>query len=115
MEIKLKLKRGIIMRRIVASLIILTLLVGAMPEAMAQRGANTRAIERASDEAIFHRVGDWFATRGKSKEEKKAIIAERKAKRRAARAKKAAEKRKKEMEKKAKETQARLNRRLKKK
>ena len=46
-----------------------------------QKGANEQAYEHASDNAIFNRVGDWFATVGKSKEEKESILAERKAKR----------------------------------
>ena len=46
-----------------------------------QKGASSQAYEHASDQAIFNRVSDWFATIGKSKEEKEAIIAERKAKR----------------------------------
>ena len=44
-------------------------------------GASATAYEHASDEAIFYRVGDWFATLGKSNEEKQAAIAERRARR----------------------------------
>ena len=38
------------------------------------RGASARAQERASDQAIFHRVTDWFATVGKSDVEKQKIL-----------------------------------------
>ncbi len=57
-----------------------------------EKGASEQAYERASDQAIFHRVGDWFATIGKSKEEKEKIKAERRAKREAERIRKEAEK-----------------------
>jgi len=43
------------------------------------RGASEKAYEHASDQSVFHRVSDWFATVGKSKEEKTKILAERKA------------------------------------
>jgi len=42
-----------------------------------EKGASRQAHEHASDQAIFNRVGDWFATVGKSDEEKEAIKAER--------------------------------------
>ncbi|MDX1763696.1 MAG: hypothetical protein R3231_05190 [bacterium] len=53
------------------------------------RGASSRAYERASDRSIFNRVGDWFATTGKSDAEKEAILQERQEKRAAKRAEKA--------------------------
>jgi hypothetical protein len=76
-----------------------------VPAYAAQKGASQTAMEKASDEAIFHRVGDWFATRGKSPEEAKAIKAERKAQRAAKRAQKEADRAKKEAEKQAKRAQ----------
>ena len=63
------------MRRVLAFSLILALFVGAMPGFAArggQKGASERAYEQASDQAVFHRVGDWFATRGKPEKEKKA-------------------------------------------
>ena len=57
-----------------------------------EKGANVQAMEQADDNAVFNRVGDWFATIGKSKEEKEIIKAERKAQR----MKKKAEKKMKE-------------------
>jgi len=67
------------------------------------KGASAQAYEHADDNAIFNRVTDWFATIGKSEEEKQAILAERKAKRAAKRAEKEAQKKAKEAEEKAKE------------
>lgn len=58
----------------------------------AQQGANEKALEHASDQAIFNRVGDWFATIGKKGAEKEKILAERKAQRTAKRAEKEAKK-----------------------
>lgn len=103
------------MRKVVAIMVVLAICCSVVP-AFAQKGskgASARAMERASDDAVFHRVGDWFATIGKNKEEKQAIIAERKAKRAAARVKKQAEKAKKEAEKKAKEAKAKMQKGLK--
>jgi len=62
------------------------------------KGASAQAYEHASDEAVFNRVSDWFATVGKSDQEKQTILAERKAKRAAAKAEKEAEKAKKQAE-----------------
>lgn len=75
-----------------------------------EKGASEQALENASDQAIFNRVGDWFATVGKSKEEKDKIKAERSAKREAERIRKEAEKQVEGIEaesgKKAKEAKA---------
>lgn len=100
------------MRRFVAILVILSLTVISMPAfcAIGQKGASESALEHASDEAVFHRVGDWFATIGKSPEEKKAVIAERKAKRAAARAQKEAAKKQKELEEKVKKMKKSMSR-----
>jgi len=91
------------MKRLISMVLVVLLAVGTVSvfAAPGRKGASDKALENASDEAIFHRVGDWFATRGKSDTEKKAILAERKAKRTAAHAQKEAEKQKKKMEKKA--------------
>ncbi len=66
------------------------------------KGASEKAMENASEDAVFHRMGDWFATVGKSDEEKAAIKAERREKRRLKREKKKAEKEAKRAEKEAK-------------
>ena len=89
------------MRKIIVIAIVLSLVMVSMPAfaAKGRRGASDRAYEQASDKAVFNRVGDWFATRGKSEKETKAILAERKTKRAAARAQKEAEKKKKIAEK----------------
>ena len=67
-----------------------------------QKGASEQAYEHASDNAIFNRVGDWFATIGKSEEKREKMLAERKAKRAAKRAEKTAKKKAKKAEKKVK-------------
>jgi len=89
------------MKRIIAMAVILSLVLISTPvfAAKGQRGASSKAMEKASDEAVFHRVGDWFATVGKPDTEKKAILTERKAKRAAEKKQKAIEKNKKEAEK----------------
>jgi len=63
-----------------------------------EKGASQEAYEHADDNAVFNRVGDWFATVGKSKEEKEKILAERKAERATKRAEKEAEKMKRKAE-----------------
>lgn len=63
------------------------------------KGASAQAYEHASDEAIFNRVGDWFATVGKSEEEKEEIKAERQANRERKRVEKQAQKELKQAEK----------------
>lgn len=83
------------MKKIAAIFIILSLLAAGAPAFAAKggvRGASEQAYEHAGPQAIFNRVGDWFATVGKSKEEKEAILVERKANRAAARAEREARK-----------------------
>ncbi|MBU4376449.1 MAG: hypothetical protein KKD29_03105 [Candidatus Omnitrophica bacterium] len=90
------------MRKIAAIVIMMALLAAYSPVLAAEggeKGASATAYEHASDEAIFHRVGDWFATIGKPEEEKNAMIAERKAKRAAVRARKELQKKDKELAK----------------
>ena len=70
------------------------------PVQAAEKVASPKAFEHASDEAIFHRIGDWFATIGKSEGEKEQILMERKAKRAAKRMEKGAKKAGKEAKKK---------------
>jgi len=92
------------MKKIIVFVLILSLAMISLPAyaAKGRKGASDRALERASDEAVFHRVSDWFSTIGKSKEEKDSIIAERQIKREAERAKKEAEKAARKAEKEAK-------------
>ena len=99
------------MRKIIVLFLVLAFLAGSMSlcfAQMGQKGASEKAYEHASEEAIFNRVGDWFATIGKSPEEKEAIIAERKAKRAAKRAEKEARKAQKEAEKEQKRLQKQM-------
>lgn len=90
------------MRKLVVVLLALAFLVTTVDCFAQRKGASERAQERASQEAVFHRVGDWFATVGKSKEEKEKILQERRAEREAKRAAKEAEKAAKKAEKEAK-------------
>ena len=94
------------MKKVTALLLVLVLALSVVPAYAAQeaKGASAKAYEKASDEAVFHRVGDWFATRGKTPEEAKAIVADRKAQRALKRAQKEAAKAQKEMEKQMKAT-----------
>lgn len=90
------------MKKIVTFFIILAFVFSVTPAFAAkggEKGASQTAYERASEESIFHRVGDWFATIGKSEEEKKAIISERKTKRAKDKMEKKSREMKKEMEK----------------
>jgi len=97
-------------------ILILSLTLIGMPAFAAQgrRGASDRAYQQASDESVFVRAGDWFATRGKTAEEKKAVLAERKTKRAKARMQKEVEKKKKMMEKEMKKRQKEMEARTKK-
>ena len=77
------------MKRLTAIAIIILFFLSVMP-AFAQvsdREGTTpsprpsqKAYEQASEKSAFNRAGDWFATVGKSSEEKEKIIAERDAK-----------------------------------
>ena len=64
-----------------------------------EKGASDSAYEHASPNAIFNKVSDWFTTIGKSKEEKSAILEERRAEREKKRAEKVLKKEKKKQEK----------------
>jgi hypothetical protein len=81
------------MRKALNLIILLAFLFAANPLLWAQegeKGASEKAYEHASENAIFNRISDWFATVGKSPEEKEAILTERKAQRAAKRAEKKA-------------------------
>ncbi|MFH1552194.1 MAG: hypothetical protein ABID83_00945 [Candidatus Omnitrophota bacterium] len=92
------------MKKVIALILVLTFAIGTPLFAVEKdtKGASAKAYEQASDQSAFNRVGDWFATRGKSPEETKKILAERKAKQAAKRAEKEAKKQAKIAEKKAK-------------
>jgi len=50
-----------------------------------QKGASESAYEHASEKSVFNRFGDWFATVGRSEEERARIMEEREATRAAGR------------------------------
>jgi hypothetical protein len=102
------------MKRILVLLLVFAIALGTVPAYAAQKGASSKAYEKASDEAVFNRVGDWFATRGKSPKEAQAILGERKAKRAMQRTQKEAEKQKKIAKKQAEQSQKEMNRKMKK-
>ena len=104
------------MKKIVTVFVILFFAAGTLTVSAAQgrKGASDKALEKASDEAVFNRVGDWFAARGKTGDEKKAIIAERKAKRAADRAEKELREQKKLLEKETKKTRKKMKKQMKK-
>ena len=66
------------MKKLISIILVLSFAL-AMPVFAAEKGASATAVQKASDEAIFYRVSDWFATRGKTGAERDAILAERKA------------------------------------
>jgi len=105
------------MGKIITYLSIIFILSGSIHGFAAEsssKGASAKAYEHASDEAVFNRVSDWFATRGKSDEEKKAIIAERKAKREAKRLEKETRKREKAMKNKMKKNKGQIKEKMRK-
>jgi len=67
--------------------VIFAMTAGVVFAAHAEPGADETAFEHASENSIFNRTTDWFATIGKSPEEKEKIKTEREALRAARRAK----------------------------
>ena len=99
------------MKKLVSIAIILALIAVSAPAFAAkggQKGASAQAYEHASDKAMFNRATDWFATIGKSKEEKAAILAERQAKRDAKILEKEADRAQKEAKKKSMEANEKI-------
>ena len=66
-----------------------------------EKGPSAKAYEKASENSAFNRVGDWFATRGKSDQERQVILTQRKAARTAERVKKETARRARQAEKQA--------------
>lgn len=102
------------MKKAIAIMAVMFFALSLMPAYAApegRKGASDQALEHASENSVFNRVSDWFATVGKSEEEKDAVLAERRAKRaekeaekNAKQAEKAAKQKKEKAEKKVKET-----------
>lgn len=107
-------KRRNIMKKL-TSLIIIFALALSMPvyAGGGEKGACSVATEKASDQAVFHRVSDWFATIGNTPEEKEAYIAKKRAEREAKKAKKMAEKKAKSAQKAANEKAAKMKEKMK--
>ncbi len=99
---------------VLMALMVLSMIpVSSVNAAWGEKGASVRAQEVASDEAIHHRVSDWFATVGKDANEKKAILAERKAERTAVRTQKRTEKAAKQTQKQADKGMKGMNKKMK--
>jgi hypothetical protein len=102
------------MRKLKLACMVLALVCLAVPvradesEDQKKKGASPQAYEHASDRAIFNRVSDWFATVGKSQQEKEQLLEERKARRAAKRAEREARKAQKKADKESKKTQKEL-------
>ena len=91
------------MKKVLVAALILSFFMISVPIFAGEKGASEKALEHASDQSIFNRVTDWFATVGKSDDEKQKILAERRAKRAIKRAEKEVLKAQKEADRKAKE------------
>lgn len=87
------------MKKILAIFLVLSFIAVPAFAAKGRKGASDTAYKNANEQAVFHRAGDWFATVGKTEKEKKAIVAERKAKRATLKVQKEAEKKKKMLQK----------------
>jgi hypothetical protein len=101
-------------KKLLVVVVLLSLALFSRPASSAEggkKGASSTAYEHASDQAIFHRVTDWFATIGKSEEEKVRIREERRLKREEKRAEQEAKRLRKE-ERKAKEEKDRARERI---
>lgn len=80
--------------RIVIGMLLAGLIGSSTPVLAAdgvQRGASPSAYQHASDEAVFNRIGDWFATLSKSGFEKDSILVQRRTARAARRTQRAIE------------------------
>lgn len=106
-------KKGGSMKKLILVLVALAFLTISVPGFAAeggQKGASSKAKEQASEQSIFNRVGDWFATVGKSEEEKEKILKERKQERAQEKAARKAEKMKEKAERKAENKQEQAER-----
>jgi len=86
------------MKKLILAMVTLAVLLNfssVFAEGKGYKGASQQAFENANENAVFNRVGDWFATIGKSPEEKARIKAERQV----SRAEKRAQKEVREQEK----------------
>ena len=92
--------KGASMRRTVAWSFLVFFVMTA--PVYAQQGGGVSANGRSPDHAIRPRLGDWFATLGRSDEEKKQIMTKRQAERKSRKAKEKAERAKQEAEEKKK-------------
>jgi hypothetical protein len=93
---------------IIVCMFALTSLAIAAPAG--EEGASDQALKNASDQAVFNRIPDWFATVGKSAEEKDKILADKKALRAQKHADKEAKKAEKQARKEARKAEKEADR-----
>jgi hypothetical protein len=93
------------MKKLLAVVIVFVFILSVMPafaQLSTKRGPaptpSQKAYEHASEKSAFNRAGDWFATIGKSEEEKAKIIAERDVRRASKRAEQEAKRLQKQAE-----------------
>ena len=91
----------------------LVILITPAYAAKGRKGASDQAYKNASDDAMFNRTGDWFATIGKTDAEKEKIIAERREIRAQKRVQKEARKQERETEREQKRLQKKTKGRIK--
>ncbi len=100
-------------RSTIAVLVIACVLGTSQSFAQPEEAPKGRSVarERASDNAVFNRISDWFATRGKSPEEAEAIRTQRQEERDAARTRREAGRQKREAERASEKAQQRMRER----
>ena len=103
------------MKKLIALILVLSfaLAVPAFAAPKDMKAPGTKAVASVGDDSAVDKVGDWFATRGKSSDEKQKILMERKAKRAVEKAQKQADKKAKEMKKQAEKTKKGMGQALK--
>lgn len=102
------------MKKLVILAVLVCFVFSAMPavssHAQGKSGVSSSSI---ADDSAIDKIGDWFATRGKSDAEKQKMLAERKMKRVAERAQKKAERGQKEAQKQMQKQKKEMNKSMK--
>ncbi len=97
--------KGVRMKKVLVAIFAVMFVLSAVPSfaAFEMKGAVAPAVQQAGNESALDKVGDWFATRGKTPEEKTVILNQRRADRAVKEAEKMAKQAQKDMEKMAAE------------
>ena len=89
------------MKKLIVLIALACFVLSAVPALPAYaQGKSAISSKELTDDSVIDKVGDWFATRGKSDAEKQKMLSQRKADRVARRAQKKIEKQKKQADKK---------------